>query len=464
MTLQLSSAVLDRNAAYRGVPTRVLMENAGKQAAKLIARKFGKPAKVQIFCGSGGNGGDGFVVAAELLRKRIPVEVILASAVKNPDAKFYFEKLPRNVVRKFLPAGRQVRASTKIDAPILVDAILGVGAHGKLRGEIASVIAKMKNSKSKIISLDVPTGNLKPELTIAFHSIKTKLACPERVRHGGRVERVPIGIPKIAETHFGPGDVWKFFPQRNANSHKGENGRVVIVGGSREFVGAPIFATFGAIAAGVDLVEIFVPKVNFAAARKFAPNFLVHEFSGEPNFLTVESAREIAKFAAEKNATLVVGPGLGRDDRTRAAVKFLAEKWRGPLVLDADALLPELRKFASQKVVLTPHAGELKRLRKNLNAVILKKGRVDEIIFGKRKRWNDSGNAILTVGGSGDVLSGLVGGLLARNVAPFEAAGIAAFLLGIAGEKIALKSESTIPQVLAKIIPKIIREILAKKY
>ncbi|MFH0776475.1 MAG: NAD(P)H-hydrate dehydratase [Patescibacteria group bacterium] len=471
MPLQLSSTVLDRNAEFRGILTRKLMENAGKQAAKLISRKFGKPTKVQIFCGGGGNGGDGFVVAAELLRKRIPVEVFPLAEIRNTDAQFYFGKLPKNVVRKF-------SGETKIDAPLLVDAILGVGARGKLREPIATVVKKLKQARGKIISLDVPTGDLSPKLTIAFHASKKSPLNPPFTKGGkrGTASRknsrqtkqgdfypevvVPIGIPQSAEKFFGPGDVWEFFPRRKSDSHKGENGRVVIVGGSREFVGAPIFTAFGALAAGVDLIDIFVPAVNFSAARKFAPNFLVHEFSGETNFLTVESAREIVKFARAKNATLVVGPGLGRDDRTRAAVKFFAENWRGPLVLDADALDENLRKFASQKIVLTPHAGESRRLPKNLNAVILKKGRVDEIIFGREKRWNDSGSAILTVGGSGDTLAGLVGGLLARGFEPFNAAGVAAFLLGTAGEKIALKSEGTTPQMLAKKIPEVIQAML----
>ncbi len=239
--------------------------------------------------------------------------------------------------------------------------------------------------------------------------------------------------------------------------------RVVIVGGSANYLGAPLFAGLGALAAGVDLVDVFVPGVNFAAARKFSPNFLIHKFKGNAEFLTIEAAREILAFAREKNAAVVLGPGLGRNPETEKAVSFFAKNCRQPLVLDADALLPNLPKFISTQVVLTPHAAEFQRIPKKLNAVILKKGRVDAIISGERKRWNDTGNPILTVGGSGDTLAGLVGGLLARQVAAFEAAGIAAFLLGLAGERIALKSESTTPQALAKKIPQIIREILDGK-
>lgn len=473
--LPLPSAVLDRNSEFRGVPTRKLMENAGKQAAAVILQKFGRPKKVQIFCGSGGNGGDGFVVGLELLRKKIPVEIILAGVVKNEDAQFYLKKLPKELITKYSSA-------TKIDGSLLVDALLGVGQRGKLRGPIANIVTKLKlTTLPKVVSLDVPTGDLKPDLVIAFHASKQSiLNSPFRKggKRGTNLEKtatykkpgdfyqeivVPIGISKSAEQFFGPGDVEFYFPRRRENSHKGENGRVVIVGGSANYLGAPLFAGLGALAAGVDLVDVFVPRINLAAARKFSPNFLIHKFKGNTEFLTIEAAREILAFARKTNSAVVLGPGLGRNSETEKAVSFFAKNCRQPLVLDADALLPNLPKFISKQVVLTPHAAEFRRMPKNLNAVILKKGRTDEIISGERKRWNDTGNPILTVGGSGDTLAGLTGGLLAREVAAFEAAGIAAFLLGLAGERIALKSESTTPQALAKKIPQIIRTILDEK-
>lgn len=446
MLPKLPSQTVDRNSEFRGVSTRKLMKNAGKQAAKIILQKYKKIKTIQIFCGSGGNGGDGFVVARELLKKKITVEIILANKPKNADAKFYLAQLPQSAIQKY-------SSKIKINGDVLIDALLGVGSTGKLRPPISKIVARMKKSRAKIVSLDIPTGNLKPKLMIAFHHSK-----------GVKNEViVPIGVPAAAEKFFGPGDAAFHFPQRGKNSHKGENGRVVIVGGSRDFVGAPLFAGFGALAAGVDLVDIFVPKINFLAARKFSTNFLVHEFTGAEEFLTPTAAREILAFARKNKATLVIGPGLGKRPETVQAVQFFAQNCRQPLVLDADALIKNLPKFVSKKVVLTPHAGEFRRLPKKLNAVILRKGATDEISFGRQKRWNDRGHPILTVGGTGDTLAGLVGGLMSRKVEPFEAAGLASFLLGLAGEKIALKSESATPQALAKEIPKIIRAILDRK-
>ena len=474
----LTMHVVDPNAEFRGVSVTKLMDRAGKESCKAILQKFPKPKKVQIFCGGGNNGGDGFALAAELLAKKIKVAVILAvaqSKIRTAAAKHHFARLPREVISSF-------SGKTKFDGDILVDALLGIGVAGKLKPPFSKIVAKLKKSKAKLVSLDIPTGNLNPNLVIAFHSSKKSPLDPPFAKGGKRSRSakktsnqakqgdsyheivVPIGIPKIAETHFGPGDVRVHFPKRKPDSHKNENGRVVIIGGSRDFVGAPLFAGLGATAAGVDLVDVFVPRINFAATRKFSPNFLVHEFPDNPNFLTAKAAREVLTFAKKNKATIVLGPGLGRNPETQKAVEFLARNCRQSLVLDADALLSSLPKFSSKKVVLTPHSSEFRRLPKKLNAVILKKGRVDEIILGKRKRYNDTGNPILTVGGTGDVLAGFVGGLLARGVEPFTATGVSAFLLGLTGEKIALKSESTTPQVAAREIPKIIRQILAKKF
>ncbi|MCF7836949.1 NAD(P)H-hydrate dehydratase [Candidatus Gracilibacteria bacterium] len=470
MKSALSSQIIDHNAEFRGVSVTKLMNRAGKEACRAILQKWKKPRKVQIFCGGGNNGGDSFALAAEFLAKKIEVEVILAvakSRIRTKAARHHCAKLSAKVISIF-------SVKTKFDGDILVDALLGIGAVGGLQKPLNVIVQKLMKAKGNLVSLDVATSSkLKPKLVVAFHASKNSKN--EIV--------VPIGIPKIAETHFGPGDVKFYFPRRKLDSHKGKNGRVVIIGGSAEFVGAPLFAGLGAAAIGVDLVEIFVPAVNFSAARKFSPNFLVRKFLGNSGFLTLTAAAKILEFASKNKATLVVGPGLGKQKETIAAIEFLARNCRQPLVFDADALIPNLPKFVSKKVVLTPHGGELKRLlehtspssttssatncrglSKKLNSVILEKGKVDTIHSSTQTRWNDQGNPILTVGGTGDVLAGIVGGLLAREVEPFEAAGIAAFLVGLAGKKIAVKSESTTPQLLAREIPKVVRKILDKRF
>jgi ADP-dependent NAD(P)H-hydrate dehydratase / NAD(P)H-hydrate epimerase len=445
--------VVDPNAEFRGISVTKLMNRAGKEARKAILRKWKNPKKIQIFCGGGNNGGDGFALAAEFLAKKIKVEVILAvpvNKIRTPAAQHHFQRVPKKIISQF-------SAKTKFDGEILIDALLGIGAAGSLKKPFDTIVQKLMKAEGNLVSLDITTSSkLKPKLVVAFHSSK----------NSKNEVVVPIGIPKIAETHFGPGDVIVNFPRRKLDSHKGKNGKVVIVGGSRDYLGAPIFAGLGALSSGADLVYVWVPKVNFAATRKASPNFLVKSFRGDSEKLTPTAVDEILDFTQKEKIIIVLGCGLGKNIETKKAVLEIVKKTTQPLILDADAIIPELITLTLKpNTILTPHTGEWQRIPKKMNAVILKKGRIDEIISPDgRQRWNDQGNPILTVGGTGDVLAGIVGGLLAREVKPFEAAGIAAFLVGLAGKKIAVKSESLTPQMLAKKIPKIICEIFNQKF
>lgn len=455
--MDLTSAVLDRNAAFLGVPTKVLMENAGQAATRVLQQKnfLAKIKKIQIFCGPGGNGGDGFVVARELIKRGFTVEVFLITPkIKSQAAAEFLRELPKEKVQI-------VTAKTKITGDLVIEAIFGVGQRAKLPKSIQTIVQKIQSSKVPLVSLDCPLQGLQPELTIAFET--TKNAQKEIV--------VPIGIPQAAKDFFGPGDVFAHFPRRSRASHKRENGVVIIVGGSRDFLGAPIFAAYGAQALGVDLVYLFVPKCNFAATRKFSPNFLVREFSGNETSLTPAALPAIFQLAKEQKATFVLGPGLGRAAETVAAICQFAQIQQ-PLVLDADAILPyqKFGQFQNFATVLTPHAGELQRLAgrlkpqklaQKLQAVILQKGQGDRIFgLNGEMRKVAPGSPILTVGGTGDFLAGLVGGLLARKVEPFCAAGLASFCLAQASLELALKLESLTPQILARQLPRTISKFL----
>jgi len=271
-----------------------------------------------------------------------------------------------------------------------------------------------------------------------------------------------------ASPDFSSADVKAFFPKRGKNSHKGKNGEVVIVGGSINYVGAASFAAAGSIAAGCDLVYLFTPEVNFAAARKFSPNVLVRSFAGDKEKLTKPAVKAIVDFAKKRNATLVVGCGL---DFEEEALLELLRINKQPIVLDAAVLVKNLPlPFMNPHTILTPHAREFTRIAGKLSpvefarkakATLLIKKPVD-IIVSKRGeiRYNRSGNPVLTVGGSGDTLAGLVGGLVARGVDEINACGIGSFLLEKAGEILAKKMESVTPQLLAREIPKLIRKLV----
>jgi hydroxyethylthiazole kinase-like uncharacterized protein yjeF len=459
--------IVDPNAEYRGVSVTKLMDRAGKEALKAIEKKWSlRNKKVQIFCGSGNNGGDGFALAAELLEKKIEVEVILAvnpQKIRTEAARHHFARLPKKILKRYIK-------QTPIDGDIIVDALLGIGVDGKLKPPFTEIVRKIARSKKPIVSLDVPTGNLKPKLVVAFHSSKSPLDPPfvKGGKRGRGVEVVvTIGIPKIAETHFGPGDIQVYFPERESKSHKGDNGRVIVIGGSKDYVGAPVFAALGAVSGGADLVYLFVPKNNFVVSRKFTPNILVKSFAGDSEKLTPEAVSAILNFAKKNKAAIVLGPGLGQNVDTKEAVKKLVKNFKGKgLVLDADALIPDLpTPNPNTNTILTPHAGEFKKLGSRisqLGTVILRKGAIDTITSPTQTRYNDSGSAVLTTGGTGDTLAGFVGAMLARNVPPFEAAGISAFLIGKAAEELALKYESITPQLLSKQLPKTIQYFLTR--
>lgn len=267
---------------------------------------------------------------------------------------------------------------------------------------------------------------------------------------------------------------------------------MIIVGGSREYVGAPTFAAGGAIAGGADLVYLFVPKCTVAAARKFSPNVIVRECAGDPDRLTSAAIPDVIALANKPHTALVVGPGLGRDAATCVAIKLLITQTRTPLVLDADALQSTIIESATKRIrrdskskirnseldiVLTPHAGEFRRMfghaptaatiraaAQKFQTTILAKGRHDTIASPDGEMMlNRTGHPILTVGGTGDTLAGLVGAFLARGVREFEAAACAAYLVGRAGETLAAYYESVMPQLVAREIPRLLRRLIGEK-
>lgn len=278
-------------------------------------------------------------------------------------------------------------------------------------------------------------------------------------------------------------DLKKHIPKRDPLSHKGQNGRVLIVGGSIDFHGASILAAWGALNSGVDLVYMAVPECNFEVSRNFAPDFIVRKYPGE--FLT-SRAQEMILALAKKVDVVVFGPGLGDKPETLRAIKFLVEHIEAQTVLDACAIqvLDMLDKMPlKQPLVITPHHGEFEKLTgkpfkisdpndhkirvirtlaNDLKINILLKGPIS-IIAGDdgRIEQNETGNAGMTVGGSGDVLAGLIGGLMGQGLTPFDACASGVYVLGKAGEKLLkVKGFAYTASDLASEIPFIVKDVL----
>ncbi|HKZ23271.1 MAG TPA: NAD(P)H-hydrate dehydratase [Thermoplasmata archaeon] len=450
--------VLDRNAQYFGVSILDLMEAAGTAVADAARNQFGASGKnVLVLCGTGNNGGDGLVAARHLARDA-RVTVLLARSADQfttEEARTNFERL--RDVQILAGLDRSEEAIAKAD--LLIDALLGIGVEGNLREPFASLIRQVNESGKPALSVDVPSGlgtglAVKPTATIALHDVKEGMT-PE---NSGRILVADIGIPpKIART-IGPGE-FVLYPVPRAGSHKGQNGRVLIVAGG-PFTGAPALAAYGALGIGADLVHIATPALAAPVVASYSPAFIVHPLVGHR--LMREDLRQVLDLAGKADA-VAIGPGLGDVEGTLEAIRDIVRQLTLPIVIDADAIravAADPKTFAGKPAVITPHSREFKVLTgkvlpdaaderaepvreasKALGATILLKGPVDIVSDGARVKFNYTGNPGMTVGGTGDVLCGLVAGLIAKGMAPFDAARLGAFANGYAGD-LAFKEKS----------------------
>jgi NAD(P)H-hydrate epimerase len=459
---------LELNSEYFGVSRLQLMENAGRSVAEEIANRF-KPnkAKVGVFCGSGGNGGDGFVAARHLACLGFKVEVLLAGKpadISDNEAKknwVALQSLKDSLVTHEIFDSSLI---PDLKAEVVVDALLGIGLKGAPRPPILQMIRKINEMDSYCVAVDVPsgvdsdTGNVlgeavRADLTMTFHRLKPGLAAAKK--YAGKTVVKDIGLPKEFEGFAGPGDIQLVIKPRHPEAHKGEFGRLLVIGGSEVFSGAPMLVASAALRVGVDLVYIGAPHKTALAISSMSPDLITLKLKGD--HFNLDDMDAIRPYL-EKSTAVAMGPGLGLHKETKAAVKEIVrivEEVKVPLLLDADGLkaFAEFKHKVTSPMVLTPHAGEyqiltgkephkelkkktvdVQKTAKQLGAVILLKGNVDVISDGKRVKLNFTGNPGMTVGGTGDVLSGIVAAFMSQGADPFEAAVAGAFVNGAAGD------------------------------
>jgi len=458
---------LELNAEYYGISQLQLMENAGQRVAAEIASRF-KPGKsVVVFCGLGGNGGDGFVAARHLLSLGYRVAVVLAgkakdisheAALKNWDA---LQPLREQIVIHEVYDSSLIPS---LSTDVVVDALLGTGTKGKLKPPIQQMVEKINAMNAFKVAVDVPTGvdsdtgeilgaAVKANITLTFH--KTKKGLKNAQENVGELIVSDIGLPKELETFSGPGDILLVTKPRPSESHKGDFGRLLVVGGSEAFSGAPTFVALAALRTGVDLAYVAAPEKTAQSISCMSPDLITVKLSGK--HLSADNVSALKAYVDVASA-VVVGPGLGLHPETAEAVKVLVkvvEDAGKPLLLDADGLKAFANFKRELKVpwVLTPHSREyailtgkklpegveekvskVQKTAAELAAVVLLKGPVDIIADEERFKLNFTGNPGMTVGGTGDVLSGIVGAFLAQRADPFEAAVAGAFVNGAAGD------------------------------
>lgn len=467
-----------------GLPSIVLMENAGRQAVAAMEAAFDDLATshVAVLCGRGNNGGDGFVVARTLAQRGVQSTVFLLGAVADVrgDARTNLEVLGRiglTVVEIANAQDWELHFTEVSECDVVVDALLGTGFSGTLTGLLETVVADVNGLGVPIVAIDLPTGvsadsheiagsAIEATMTVTLGAPKIPLVFPPADSHGGDLVIADIGIPPpVIDELEGPyielltrERMRELVPARAADSHKGDFGRVLIVAGSLGKTGAAHLAALGALRSGAGLVTIAAPRSAVPIIASMGPEYMTEPLeetaAGTVDFSALDRVLEM------KADVIALGPGLGQDPSTAAFVQGLVERAGVPLVVDADGL----NAFAGEAdrllgrdgvdVIITPHPGELARLlnvsveavqHDRLNYardfaashrahVVLKGHRT--IIAGPENRAfiNLTGNAGMATGGTGDLLTGMIAAWFAQLLDAEAACKLAVYLHGTAGD------------------------------
>jgi ADP-dependent NAD(P)H-hydrate dehydratase / NAD(P)H-hydrate epimerase len=467
-----------------GIPSIVLMENAGRQAVAAMEAAFEDLASshVGVLCGRGNNGGDGFVVARTLVQRGVETSVFLLGRVTEVrgDARTNLEVLGRiglTVVEIADAQEWELHFSEISRCEVLVDAVLGTGFHGQLSGLLETVVADVNGLGVPVVAIDLPTGvsadthevageAIEASMTVTLAAPKIPLILPPADSHGGDLVIADIGIPlPVLDEVGGPyielltrERMRELVPARAADSHKGDFGRVLVVAGSLGRSGAAHLAATGALRSGAGLVTIATPRSCLPIVAAMAPEYMTEPLeettSGTIDYAALDRVLEI------KADVIAVGPGLGQAPGTAAFVQGLLERAGVPLVLDADAL----NAFAGEPdrlmgrdgvdVIITPHPGEMARLL-NISVEAVQHDRLQHatafaanhrvhvvlkghrtIIAGPDNRAfvNLTGNSGMATGGTGDLLTGMIAAWFAQLLDAEAACKLAVYLHGTAGD------------------------------
>lgn len=460
------SAELDRLAIGGGVSARALMQAAGRGAATLLLERFPLEAArgVAIYAGPGNNGGDAWVVAGELARRGVRVRVAEVALSRSPEALAERETASA-LLEHAAPDGSE---------GVIVDGLLGTGAAGAPRGDIADAIGRIHFGRSggadaaatvRVVALDVPSGVdattgetpgtfVRADLTVTFGALKRGLLrrrdlCGTIIVLDIGLDALPrhVGAPPLVDATMALGAV----PPIAAGAHKGDRRRLLVVGGAAGMAGATVLAARSAMRSGIGMVKLCVAPDSVVAVQAAEPAAMAMAWPATDD--------EMAALTRWAHVALV-GPGIGAGVDARLLVERFLQEWRGPVVLDADGLnafagrATELGALLrGRSAVLTPHVVEFGRLTGALpaavesgrfevaaelarvtGATVLLKGVPTVVSDGQSTAVCASGTAVLAAAGSGDVLGGIVATLLAQCGNPLASASTAAWVHGRAAE------------------------------
>jgi ADP-dependent NAD(P)H-hydrate dehydratase / NAD(P)H-hydrate epimerase len=468
---------VDAASAEFGMPASVLMENAGSALAEEALRLASPTGRFLVLCGRGNNGGDGLVAARILVGRGRLVHVEVVGGMDRLGGE------PRRNLLALLAAGVGPTAIPEDlhigTGDVVIDAIFGTGLDRPPTGPYAEAIRRIalwKTCGAKVLAADLPSGLegdtgrafdpcVDADVSLAFGFLKIgQVVEPGRSRAGVSRE-IDIGIPPAAHGALkGPlawcveeADARERIPVRSSDTHKGTYGHLLVIAGSRGKTGAAALAGSGALRAGAGLVTVATRPEAMGSVLAHAPELMGAELPAQGE-LALSDLNPILE-AAEGKSALVIGPGIARGADTARLIGALVEELRVPCVLDADALnavaeQSDVLRNAKAPLVFTPHPGEMARLlgtdtravqesriaavrraAEIFRAVVVLKGAATLIAVPDSSVFvNPTGNPGMATGGTGDVLSGILGGLLAQRLAPLDAAIAGVYAHGLAGD------------------------------
>jgi NAD(P)H-hydrate epimerase len=466
-----------------GIPSLVLMENAGRQVVAAIEAVHTDLAdrKVAVLCGRGNNGGDGFVVARTLVQRGIDVSVFLVGRVGEVrgDARTNLEILGRlgvTVVEIADSQAWELHFSEIGDCTLIVDAIFGTGLNAPLTGLMETVVADVNGAGIPVVAIDLPSGlsadthepigdSIEAGMTVTLAAPKISLVLPPAEIRAGDIVIADIGIPLgVIDALDGPrvdlltrGAMRELVGPRMPDSHKGDYGRVLIVAGSRGKTGAAHLSAIGALRSGAGLVTIATPACCVPIVAAMAPEYMTEAIEERGDGLDPATVDRLLELARD---VIAIGPGLGQAAGTREFVRTLIDRATMPVVIDADGLNAfvddpdRLSGREGRDVIITPHPGEMARLvgmstdevqasrleiARNFatthRTYVVLKGHRTLIATPEGKVFiNPTGNAGMATGGTGDVLTGMIAAWLAQLLDAEAACQLAVYLHGMAGD------------------------------
>ncbi len=497
---------VDRRTIERGIPGLILMENAGSRVVDFLLKTFHplQEQRIVVVCGKGNNGGDGFVVARQLFTRQLCRELTVFE-IADPESLTGDALANRRMLDVCgCPVVRELPNKANL-ATVVVDGVLGTGLTGPAKGSSLDAIRLINDQfpLAKKVAVDIPSGLpsddskpigefVKANYTVTFTAAKQSQCLSPIYESVGELTIVPIGSPdefvKTNPSHklnlTTPLDIRHIFARRPCDSNKGMYGHVLVVGGSYGKSGAPAMSGLGSYRSGAGLVTVAIPKSALSIVASYRPELMTEPLdeteSGRLCFADSGYILDLLK----KMTVLAIGPGLGTEDDTVRLVRRLYEEAEVPAVVDADALnaLAGVLPKTDKTRILTPHPGEMARLAQkstkevqadrlgtaqrfaaeNSTATVLKGDRTI-IAFPDGETWiNPTGSPSMATGGTGDILTGMIAGVVAQHPKDWRLAVVAAvWLHGRCGELAAKRwgEEATLATDLLEYLPQAMNEV-----